>query len=310
MNASVDVLAILLKFAPAFSYIGLGWVVKRGFNLSQSGVANLLFYVCVPLMVFKGALLSDSASFMTLVALSVVISAAMAAVGGWAAPLVSGIIDKGVVRCSFSYFNVGWFGMPLAYSLLGEAAGIAMTGLYVGGSLFGNTIGYLMVTSNDANEKRESIARKLLKVPTVHAMLAGFALHYSPLFSMLSTEPVLGGVFAVGTLMTSVLGMGLVGMSVANVSFRAVAWRPLVSLLCARSVAAAVIVSLALWLMRRWVDLSAVQVTAVQWMLLLPIASNILVFTARAKQNTEFMGLALLFSTMLSCVMFVGWFLL
>jgi hypothetical protein len=35
---------LLLKFAPAFAYIGAGVIAKRYFSLSQAKVAQLLFY--------------------------------------------------------------------------------------------------------------------------------------------------------------------------------------------------------------------------------------------------------------------------
>jgi hypothetical protein len=43
---------------------------------------------------------------------------------------------------------------------------------------------------------------------------------------------------------------------------------------------------------------------------LLPIAANILVFTSTRRNENEFVGVSLLASTMLSCALLVGWFML
>jgi predicted permease len=184
-------------------------------------VVQRSLYVFVPLVVFKGALLSDTASFLLYIALSFGISLAMGLLAGCYRKWFGAQLNVGVLRCTFSYFNIGWFGIPIVYALYGEAAAIVMTGLYVGGMLFGNTVGFLWVTDGHGSG---GVLKKLSKIPALYAMALGVALHFSPILPVLSTQAWLMQGLAFGTVATSVLGMGLVGMSVADVSHRAVAW--------------------------------------------------------------------------------------
>ncbi len=292
---------LLLKFAPAFAYIGAGVIAKRYFSLSQAKVAQLLFYVFVPLVVFKGALLSDTASFFLYIALSFGISLAMGLLAGCYRKWFGAQLNVGVLRCTFSYFNIGWFGIPIVYALYGEAAAIVMTGLYVGGMLFGNTVGFLWVTDGHGSG---GVLKKLSKIPALYAMALGFALHFSPILPVLSSQAWLMQGLAFGTVATSVLGMGLVGMSVADVSHRAVAWRNVAALLGLRLLTGVVLVGLVALTVHYSGLLQPLAIEVLCLLPILPIAANLLVFTTQTKSDGTFVGVILLASTVLSCVLF------
>lgn len=292
---------LLSKFLPVFCYIGLGFIGKRWLSLSQAKVGLFLFYVFVPLVVFKGALLSDTGAFLVLIALSFSVSLTTGLLARWTLGMFKDELSEGVLKCTFSYFNIGWFGIPIVYALFGDDGAVIMTGLYVGGMLFGNTIGYLWVTQNPANQ--QPTWKKLSRIPALYAMLLGFSLHFSPYFEKLSISPILRGLLDFSTLATSVLGMGLVGMSVAHVAYHSVAWRKLGSLLLLRIVFAFLVVGIIAGAAFSLGLLTPLAFKIMWLMPLLPIAANILVFTSRINQENEFVGLVLLFSTILSCVL-------
>lgn len=298
---------LLFKFFPVFCYIGLGFIGKRWLSLSQAKVGLLLFFVFVPLVVFKGALLSDTGAFISLIVLSFSVSLTTGLMARLTRKMFKDELSPGVLQCTFSYFNIGWFGIPIVYALFGDDGAVIMTGLYVGGMLFGNTVGYLWVTQNPQNQ--QPTWKKLSKIPALYAMLLGFALHFSPFYAQLAGAAVLRGVLDFSTLATSVLGMALVGMSVAHVVYHDVAWRKLGSLLLLRIVFALVVVSM---IASAAFSLGLLSPLAFKIMLLiplLPIAANILVFTSRINQENEFVGLVLLFSTIVSCVLIGAAFL-
>lgn len=292
---------LLHKFLPVLLYISMGYVGKRWLSLSQAKVGLFLFYVFVPLVVFKGALLSDTGSFVLLIALSFTVSLVTGYFARFFSAWFSDELSEGVLKCTFSYFNIGWFGIPIVFALFGDAGSIIMTGLYVGGMLFGNTIGFLWVTHNP--EQIQPAWLKLSKIPALYAMLLGFALHFSPLFDTLAAMSVLRHVLDLSTLATSVLGMGLVGMSVAHVTYNQVNWRALWTLLVLRIIIALMVVGLFAGVGYYGGWLSPMMVNIVMLMPILPIAANILVFTSRINQENEFVGLVLLLSTLLSCVL-------
>lgn len=299
-------LYILLKLLPTFSYIALGYVAKRWLSLSQSLIARLLFYVFVPALVFKGALLSDTGSFILLSALSFSVSLIVGFLVKGLARYFKDVLDLGVLRCLYAYFNLGWFGIPMMYLLFGDEGALIMTGMYVGNMLFGNTIGFLWLTSDQPSG--QSALQKLLRIPALYAMLMGFVLHFSPFFSELSTYVALRNVLDFCTIVVSILGMGLVGMSVAHTSFKTIAWKKLLVLLGSR-IGLSVIVSGTLGVLAWQLGgLSLLAMKVFVLMSLMPIASNILVIAIHTQQENEFVGLTLLFSTLLSCVLMMGCF--
>ncbi len=296
------------KLLPAYGYIALGFIARRWCGFSQAWVAQLLFFVLVPLLVLKASLTSQIESFLFLASLSFIVSLAMSLCAKYLAPTFSGTIKTGMLQCMYGYFNLGWFGIPIVYALYAEPGMALMTALYVGGMLFGNTVGYLLVT--DYQKGCTSVFLKLLSMPALHAMLIGFALHLLQWNEVLAANDILSNIFDVVAIAISVFGMGLVGMSVAHVSMRTIAWRQLACLLAARLICAIVVVGVfgsVCWLLGL---LNALELKIFLLFPLLPIAANMLVFTAKTQSDhtTEFIGVALLTSTILSCLFFLIWF--
>ncbi|MFC5474058.1 AEC family transporter [Paraherbaspirillum soli] len=293
------------KLLPAYLYVAGGYASRRWLRLSQDLVAKTLFYGCVPIVVFKGALFSEIAPFLLLVALAFGVSSLMAigasAFTGWFKDTVS----KGTLRCAFGYFNIGWFGIPIVQAIYGNSGANVMTALYVGGMLFGNTVGFLLIASEQPG--KSSALSKLFKVPAIYMAAGAFLLHWLGLRAPLMNNHALVLALDVATLMTSVLGMGLVGMSVANVAIKTIDWRKLGLLLGVRVLLAAAIVgSLAFTL--NWLGyLQPMELKVFLLMPLLPIAANILVFTSSLRTENEFIGVGLLASTVLSCALLFAW---
>lgn len=296
----VGVLYLLTKFLPAYLSIALGFIARRWCHLSQTVVAKILFFFLVPLVVFKSALLSPIGPFLFLVALSFTVSIFMILCAKSIIPSFKGILETGVIQCAYGYFNIGWFGLPLVYVLYGEEGALIMTSFYVGGMLFGNTVGYLLVTHDPEN--RISICRKLLNIPSLYAMTAGFIAHGMGWQEALKDfQPILD----LATLLTSILGMGLVGMSVAYIARGSVAWKKLMWFLASRMVWTVGIVgslSLILW-SSGWISPLALKIFLL--FPFLPIAANIIVFTSQKKEENAFIGAALFASTTFSCIMFL-----
>ncbi|MGF1742785.1 permease [Vibrio profundum] len=70
----------------------------------------------------------------------------------------------------FCYLNIGWLGLPIAHSLLGDDAARFMLAAYIGSSIFGNSIGASFLT------KEAYSFKKVLITPAVVALLIGGAL--------------------------------------------------------------------------------------------------------------------------------------
>jgi predicted permease len=301
-------LDILLHLLPAYVFVGGGYIARRCCRLPQHWVAKSLFYIFVPLVVFKGALFSNVWPFLLLAALSFSVSVLMVAAAGFIAKRFENLLAPGTLKCAFGYFNIGWFGIPIVHALYGDQGSIAMTALYIGGMLFGNTVGFVLVTTDGA--EKAGRLRKLLHVPSLYCAALAFAAHGLGFRQALMESDALVSVLNGATLMTSVFGMALVGMSVSNIAAREVPWRQLSALLGTRMLCASLIVGALAEFLNVLSFFKPVELRVFLLMPLLPIAANILVFTSTRRNENEFVGVSLLASTMLSCALLVGWFML
>ena len=298
---------LVCKLAPAYVYVLAGFLAKRFSPIKERFVANCLFFVFIPITVFKGALASDAGHFMTLTLLALVTSCILAALGYCFRNQFSERLTAGMVSCLFSYLNIGWFGIPIVQAVYGAEGAAIMTAFYVGGMLFGNTIGYSLATADGASLTNG--VRKLMKIPSIYAVGFGLCLRLSFVDSAHSILESAGPLLKLGSMLTSICGMGLVGMSIAHTRFRSVPWALLSKLLGLRFIC---ILVLTFGLQRLLLAIHLLTSLDAKIYLLfaaLPIAANILVFSAKdaqAKTEYELVGIALFASTVLSFVLLLA----
>ncbi|MFZ6726315.1 AEC family transporter [Undibacterium sp. MH2W] len=301
-------LSILIsKLVPAYVYVLAGYVVKRQTPLREKLIANCLFYVFIPITVLKGALSSDAGHFFILTGLALITSCSLAVAGYALRRQFADRLAPGMVSCLFSYLNIGWFGIPIVQAVYGAEGAAIMTAFYVGGMLFGNTIGYSLATAD--GRSWWSGLSKLTKIPSIYAVViaAGIRLCIPGADQWLLKEG--GFVLSAGTLMTSICGMGLVGMSIAHTQLRHIPWAMLGKLLASRFVC---ILLITMTLQSILVPLGIITSLDAKIYLLfaaLPIAANLLVFSAKDnKGHAEYalVGIALFASTVLSFVLLLA----
>ena len=297
-----------IKLVPALLYVVVGYIVKRFTPIKQRSVASLLFYVLIPLIVFKGAAFSDLAKFSGIALFSFLFGCTCAAAAFPLRARFKEVVAPGMLMCLFSCFNIGWFGIPLVLAVLGDEAARVMTALYVGGTLYGNTIGYVLA-SNTA-PTRSAVFRKLLSIPALYGFLV--ALAFQPFPNVLHAIAISGpGSFTFGTasFLTSLCGMGLVGMSMVGVN----PWTnlsPVLRLLSFRLLVTSALVGTFVLLSSTLALGTDLDRRIVALLPCLPIAANLLVFVSKGNEETHFVGLTLFASTIISFVMLPFSFLL
>ena len=296
-------LTVLLKLSPAFFYVVIGFVVKKIINLPIKWIANSLFYLLVPLMVFKGALYSNPKPFILLIGLAFLVCLFLVIIASFLQHKFKPVLAPGVLKCAFGYFNIGWFGIPIAHALYGNAGANIMAALYIGGMLFGNTCAYLLISQNNIAGK-DSL-KKLLFVPAIYSVLIAFFLHLLPIRQIIINNHSFQLFFHYVTVTTSLFGMGLVGISVADTVFKKINYPMLFLLLFYRLLAASIIMSIMILVFYKTGMLTPLEVKIVSLMPMLPIAAGILVFTTKSEVKNDFISVCLLASTILSFLLLV-----
>lgn len=110
----------------------------------------------------------------------------------------------------FCYLNIGWLGLPIAHTLLGDEAARFVLAAYIGSSIVGNSIG-----ANYLKKEAFSIL-KILSSPPVIALLIGCLL-----IPVGSDIEVYGyNVYVVSKFLMSFLGMMILGIWLSETSLK------------------------------------------------------------------------------------------
>ncbi|MEJ8629666.1 hypothetical protein P0F65_07045 [Sphingomonas sp. I4] len=108
-------------------------------------ISALLVYGLIPLLVIDKVLRAEPAELAVIPPMMFVVAALMALPAHWLSKRHGDDFDPQLLSASFSFFNVAFFGMPVASALFGEAAVSTIICAFVGTALYGDTIGYYRV---------------------------------------------------------------------------------------------------------------------------------------------------------------------
>ena len=109
---------LLTSVVPLYGFIILGYVASRWLGLKSKPISKLLLYVLIPLVIFDNILKAEPAQLATAMSIIFLLAALMNLPAQLAGRL-GGDINQDLLRCSFSYFNIGWFGIPVVMALFG-----------------------------------------------------------------------------------------------------------------------------------------------------------------------------------------------
>ena len=297
--------SLFYKFFPAYLYIVGGYTLKRWFYISQIPIAKILFYVLLPLVIFRAALFSDIKDFLILSSVSFFASLFIAFFAQFFRKFFASLMPKGVLECIFSYFNIAWFGIPMVIPFYGEQGMTIMSAFFVGGIIFGNTIGFFLILNG---QRRENPFIALLKLPTFHCIAIAFLLHLFDFREILIHSQFLKLAFDMLLVVTYILGIGFLGMGIASVTYDDIKKhkKELIAILSLRFLVSSIIIGIIGLMGLIFGFLEAIEFKVLLFIPLLPVAANILVLTSAAKIKDNFVTLVLFSSTLLSCVLFIA----
>ncbi len=206
-------LELLIKLLPLYITMGLGYLSARWFASKSEHFAGLMLYIITPIVFFSGVMgtpLKPEAIFIPLLV--------------WCICLCNCLLFYQLGRRLFrdsranilslvvATGNTGYFGIPVALLLFGEDnLSIYITCMF-GTALFENSMGYYMAAKGYRGA-RESFLR-VLRLPSLYAFFLGFALNINGFQIPALFDPFVDGMR--GTY--SILGMMLIGMSMAGTS--------------------------------------------------------------------------------------------
>jgi predicted permease len=181
-------------------------------------------------------------------------------------------------------------------ALFGEEKMPLIISAYMGNVLYGDTVGYYLISRSKDMGVGDSI-KNVLKIPAIYALLAAIIANAYGFKMPESLEPVTKGV----SWTLSALGMTIIGITLTSVDVKKVDYRLFSKLMAVRYVAAAVILGALVWL--ESVLIGQLEGDEQRLMLLMasfPIAANLVVFATFIDTETENASILVTFSSVIS----------
>ncbi|WP_288428388.1 AEC family transporter [uncultured Spirosoma sp.] len=290
---------LLTNVVPLYGFIILGYVASRWLGLKSKPISSLLLYVLIPVVIFDNILKAEPAQLATAMSIVFLLAALMNIPAALVNRRFGSDVHPDLLRCSFSYFNIGWFGIPVVMALFGEAKMPLIISAYMGNVLYGDTVGYYLVSRSKDMDVKDSI-KNVLKIPAIYALIAAIIANAYGVKMPESLEPVMKG--ASWTL--SALGMIIIGVTLTAVDVKNVAYAQFSTIMAVRYVAAALILGLLVWLESLVIgQLEGDEQKLMLLMATFPIAANLVVFATYIDTETEDASILVTFSSIISLVL-------
>ncbi len=296
MNVLTKLLAGVL---PLYGFIIAGYLASRWLGLKSKPISKILLYVLIPLVIFDNILKAELSQLAIVAAIIFLLALLMNGPALLAGRFVGKDMNQSLLSCSYSYFNVGWFGIPVVMALFGEEKMPLIISAYMGNVLYGDTVGYYLVLRSKDLPISDSL-KNVVKIPAIYACIAAIIANLQGFKLPENLEPITKG--ASWTL--SALGMLIIGITLTEVNFKKVDYAKFGKLLGIRYVAAALLLG-ALVLLESAV---IAQLKGEEQKLLIliasfPIAANLVVFATFLDTETENASLLVALSSLISLVL-------
>ena len=158
-------IGFIVKLLPIYFLIAAGYIMGKRLPVKREAISSLLIYLVSPVVIFNSVYTTKlllPVIFFALCSIIAIISYFMNA--GVKPPAF-----RGVLGFAAGSGNTGYFGLPVALTLFGEAS-VGLVVLCVFGYLvYETTVGFFLI-ARGKNSFKESIM-KLLKLPVLYAFI-------------------------------------------------------------------------------------------------------------------------------------------
>ncbi len=289
-------LTLLVKLAPLYLLIGLGYIGGRFLEVESRHFAGLMIYIITPIVIFSGTLQAEISPAVILVPLWMWILSALNG-GGFLllGRRLLGDNRANILALMVGTGNTGYFGIPVALLLFPAD----QVGLYIiamlGVTLYENSLGFYWA-ANGRYSARESFI-KVLRLPSLYAFLTGLVLNLSGFAIPELFESLVGNIRGAYT----VLGMMIIGVGISQLKIEAASLKFSGLVLFGKFVSwpilAVILVSLDRWLFHAY---SAQIHASILLVSITPLAANSVVIAALLNVHPQRVALLTLVSTLIA----------
>lgn len=280
------------------AFVGVGYFLKKKTNIKSNYISQPLIYFLLPPLVIYHVQMASSAKIVTVPIITFLFAVCMNLSALLAYKTFASKENPHLLKASFTFFNVLFFGIPTVKALFGQEAVSTLISILIGIALYGDIFGYYQVAKTRLSSK-EAI-KEVFKIPYIYVFALAFALRF---FSVQIPKEIDPAIDVLGWVV-SALGMMIVGLHVSSVKFGRIHPLYLTKLLVFRSLAAAVLMGiliLAEYLLFHRLHQQDYQIIFL--LAFFPIAASISLFASFLETAEERFSLLVLFSIGLSLIM-------
>lgn len=252
----------------------------------------------MPILVVDNVLEASVSKLTILPAISFLLAFLMMFPATWMYKKSENLENPSLLRSSFSFFNVAFFGIPTVNALFDEGAVTTLICIYIGTALYGNIIGYVQVAKTKFGTKQSII--EVFKVPFIYVFILAVILKIAEVETPEAVTPVIDVI----SVIVSAAGMMIIGMNITNVNLKGLDWNYYAKVLGIRQISA-IVITAALMGLQYWIvdGLESEEQQIMALIPLFPIAANVTVFASFLKAKEKESALLVLLSMAISLIL-------
>lgn len=291
-------LTLIGKLLPLYLFIVAGYLLGVFLHLKRRPVALLLLYILSPIVVFEGGWTAPlSRGTLALPVLFLVICSVLCGIFYCASGLIWKRKDsmRNLAAFASANGNSGYFGIPAGLALFGQQTLGIIVLCSLGFVLYESSTGFFVLARSNFT-LRESV-RKVVALPVLYAFALGIAANVWQVPESAMVSAFLHDVRTV----FSIMGMLLIGVSLAGERLSAIDGRLLVFTTVAKTVVWPVLMLFLIALDRHVFRMFGEDVHGVLLLMgMIPLAVNTVVYSSVLKVHPEKAAVAVMVSTVVA----------
>lgn len=209
-----------IKLLPLYFNIFLGYIAGKKLKANQETIAQLMFYIISPLIIFNGVIHTQlDATILSLPILTFAISCTLCVTFYRLSRRIWSDASKNIMAFSAGSGATGYFGVPLVLILFDQH----IEGIYImallGVTLYDNSLGYYISVKGSYTPLQ--CIKKILSLPTLYAFLLALIVNLFQIpMPQVYTDFItpIKGVYIVMGMM--IIGIGLAGLTEFKLDFK------------------------------------------------------------------------------------------
>lgn len=263
-----------------FSYIFLGFIVGKLWKNSSKYLSYLLINIFIPIVILM-TILSYQGNIFHIILLSYLFSLIMYKIADY---LYTKHNNKSIMKLCFSYYNIGWLGLPISIYFFGEVVTPIMIAAYIGGMIYGSTVCIYSLNLLSNSNQISPLKKLFTSMPFLSFI---FAITIKFIFGTIDIIESYSQFYVLNKFIMSILGMAILGIWIQKSPLKKQYCKEAIIFSINRLIIGFIVLSILLSLMYLSSLLTLEDINYLLIIPLLPVAANIVVLETYYLQSVK-----------------------